>query len=249
MLRFDEEMYDAVTNLVREHHIWLVLGSDDAEVRLASDGRFETNFFNSSFLINPQGELAGTYRKRRLVIFGEYIPLARRFPFIENLTGMGSFTPGEAPAIFSMPELGVRAAMLICFEDVFPHLTRTSMDDDTDFLLNLTNNGWFGKSAAQWQHAAAAVFRAIENGRPLVRCANNGLSCWVDSQGGMHDVYFPGTNDIYGVGYKIVQIPLLGKQKPAPTFYHRHGDVFGWSCLGLGAFVFLVHWQATRRKK
>ena len=139
--------------------------------------------------------------------------------------------------------------MLICFEDVFPHLTRTSLDDDTDILLNLTNNGWFGKSAAQWQHAAAAVFRAIENGRPLVRCANNGLSCWVDAAGGMHDVYFPGTNDIYGVGYKIVQIPLLGKQKPAPTFYHRHGDVFGWSCLGLGAFVFLVHWQATRRKK
>src|SRR5207253_297437 len=102
---------------------------------------------------------------------------------------------------------------------------------NTDFLLNLSNNGWFRESAAQWQHAANAVFRAIENGLPLVRCSNNGLTCWVDSQGRM-DILSLGKGDIYGVGFKIVEVPLLGGQKRPPTFYHQHGDWFGWGCLG-----------------
>ena len=74
--------------------------------------------------------------------------------------------------------------MLICFEDIFPHLAREYAEDDTDFLVNLTNNGWFGEGAAQWQHAAGALFRAVENGLPLIRCSNNGLTCWVDSRAG-----------------------------------------------------------------
>ena len=130
--------------------------------------------------------------------------------------------------------------MLICFEDVFPHCVREYVEDDTDFLLNLTNNGWFGESAAQWQHAANAVFRAVENGLPLVRCANNGLTCWVDARGRVEEIYFPGTRDIYGAGWKMARVPLLAGQPRAPTFYRRHGDWFGWSCvavsaLGLGA--------------
>ena len=69
---------------------------------------------------------------------------------------------------------------LICFEDMFPHLARQAVRDDTDFLVNLTNDGWFGDSAEQWQHMASAVFRAVENGVPLVRCCNNGVTCWID---------------------------------------------------------------------
>ena len=65
----------------------------------------------------------------------------------------------------------MKTATLICFEDMFPFLARESADDDTDFLVNLTNNGWFGESAAQWQHAAGALFRAVENGLPLIRCS------------------------------------------------------------------------------
>src|SRR5438128_10831173 len=104
----------------------------------------------------------------------------------------GSFTPGDVPMPFEMegsraggvPERWrVKTSALICFEDNFPHLVREYADDDTDFLVNLTNNGWFGESAAQWQHAANAAFRAVENGLPLVRCTNNGLTCWVDAQG------------------------------------------------------------------
>ena len=251
MLRFDEEIHTAVTNLVRTHKVWLILGSDDAEAQMRPNGSIATNFFNSSFLINPDGEVMATYRKRRLVIFGEYIPFGRQFAFIESLTGMGSFTPGKRAVSFSMPDLHAKAAILICFEDAFPHLTRVSIDDDTDFLLDLTNNGWFGESAAQWQHAANAVFRAVENGLPLVRCANNGLTCSVDSQGHMSDIFFPTTDNVYGVGFKLVEVPLLGEQKRPPTFYHQYGDWFGWCCVGLvgGVLVFQFGWERAGFKK
>jgi apolipoprotein N-acyltransferase len=245
MFRFDEEIYVAVTNLVRTHKAWLVLGSDDAEWRVDASGQRETNFFNSSFLVNPDGELAGAYRKRRLVIFGEYVPLIRWLPFIKYLTPIeGSFTPGERAGSFQMDQC--RFSVLICFEDIFPHLARDDVGDDTDFLLNLTNNGWFGESAAQWQHAANAVFRAIENGVPLVRCANNGLTCWVDAQGRMNDVYFPGSRDIYGAGFKIAEVPLLAGGKRTPTFYRRHGDWFGWMCAGLSAVALLRSFAGPR---
>src|SRR5207249_930586 len=195
-------------------------------------------FFNASFLLNPRGELVAKYHKRRLVIFGEYVPLERWLPFMKYLTPIGgSFTPGDQPVPFRLTQPQAFVSTLICFEDVFPHLSREYVEDDTDFLLNLTNNGWFDESAAQWQHAANAVFRAVENGLPLVRCANNGLTCWVDAQGRMQDVYFPGTQDIYGAGIKLIQVPLLDGSRREPTFYRRHGDAFGWSCVGGSTLV------------
>ncbi len=185
--------------------------------------------------------MVAAYRKRQLVIFGEYTPLERFLPFVKYLTPIGgSFTAGREPHPFPLTSLQAKTSVLICFEDIFPQLVREYVEEDTDFLLNLTNNGWFGESAAQWQHAANAVLRAVENHIPLVRCANNGLTCWVDSFGGMHDVYFPNTTDIYGVGFKVVDVPLLAPgERRALTFYTLHGDVFGWSCVGITGFVLL----------
>jgi apolipoprotein N-acyltransferase len=229
-------LYEAIASQARQHHTWMVIGADDADPNPQAPD--QVDYFNSSFLIDPSGQVAATYRKRRLVIFGEYIPLARWLPVLRTFTGVtGDFTPGTRPVPFVLSDLHVKLSVLICFEDIFPHHTRDYVDEDTDFLLNLTNNGWFGESAAQWQHAASAVFRAVENGLPLVRCANNGLTCWVDTQGRMNDVYFPGTTDIYGVGYKVVQVPLLAGQKRPPTFYRQHGDWFGWMCVGLAALA------------
>jgi apolipoprotein N-acyltransferase len=231
LLRYDLDIYQAVTNLVRRHRVWLVLGADDAEPR----GSDEANYYNSSFLVNPRGEIAASYRKRRLVIFGEYIPLVRWLPFMKWLTPIGGgFEAGDRVVPFRMPGLGASTATLICFEDVFPHLVRQYASPETDFLLNLTNDGWFGQGAAQWQQAANAVFRAVENGLPLVRCANNGLTCWIDATGAMHEVYFGDSRDIYGAGFKTARIPLRPDAAPRPpTIYNRYGDWFGWACLGL----------------
>lgn len=239
MARWDADLSQAITNFARRHGVWMVIGSDDAEpARRPAPGR-EYEVSNAAFLVSPEGRFLARYRKQRLVIFGEYIPFARWLPFLERWTGMGSFTPGDGPVPFDLPGLRCRVAPLICFEDIFPHGVRQHVEEDTDFLLNLTNNGWFGESAAQWQHAAAAVFRAVENGLPLVRCANNGLTCWVDAQGRLHQVYFPGTTDVYGAGFKTVEVPRRAAGPRPATPYRRHGDVFGWTCVAWGAWVVL----------
>jgi apolipoprotein N-acyltransferase len=240
MLAYDSEIFNAVTNLAIKHHVWMIVGSDDAEVTKTS-----TNFYNSSFLVSPAGQLVQRYRKRSLVIFGEYIPLERWLPFIRWFTPIqGGFTPGDRPEPFRLPDLGAQVSVLICFEDTFPQLGRESVGPDTDFLVNITNDGWFGEGAAQWQHAATAEFRAIENGLPLVRCTNTGLTCWFDAFGRMRQAFRDTTGSIYGPGFLLVNIPLLNPAQPRlPTFYHEHGDVFGWSCAVIAALA------VTRRSR
>ena len=230
-VRFDTNLHHAITNLIARHGVWMILGADDAAPRRDSDDPFAHDNFNASFLLSPDGEFRASYRKRRLVMFGEYLPFARWLPFLERWTGMGSFTPGDGPVPFRAIDPAFKTSVLICFEDTFPHAVRDDVGDDTDFLLNLTNNGWFGESAAQWQHAANAVFRAVENGLPLVRCANNGLTCVVSARGHVSHTFFPGTIDAYGPGFKIVEVPLLDGARHEATTYRRHGDVFGWACV------------------
>ncbi len=250
-LRYDREIGDVVTGLAEKHHVWMILGADDAEPIKGSADPKAANFFNSAFLITPQGELARKYDKRKLVAFGEYVPLIRWLPFIKYFTPIdGGFTPGERPAVFRMVKPEAAIAPLICFEDVFGDLAREYVSEDTDFLLNLTNDGWFGESAAQWQHNAQSVFRAVENRITVVRSTNNGLTCWVDAQGRLHEVYFGNSPDVYGPGFKTAQIPLLGKEERRTlTFYTRHGDVFGWICVVLAVLVLGCQWRSSRPKK
>lgn len=232
LFRYDTNVQVVVTNMVRRHKTWLAFGAEDLSWKDQPAGNKKYDYFNSAMLLDPAGKLLRIYKKHKLVMFGEYVPLADWIPFLRDFTSVqGDFTPGRQVVPFDLEDLKVRIGVLICFEDVFPHVVRRYVWPDTDFLLNLTNNGWFGESAAQWQHAAAAVFRAVENGLPLVRCANNGLSCWVDSRGRLHDVYFPGTRDIYGEGIKIVSVPILADQARVTTWYRRYGDWFGWMCV------------------
>ena len=245
---FEEEHYRALTNLIASHRVWMVFGAEDAEVSPDAQGEPEYRYFNSAFLFDTDGQFAATYRKRRLVIFGEYIPLERWLPFTKYLTPIDcSITPGPGPVWFQLGRTGARLGPLICFEDVFASSARDAVDADTDFLLNLTNNGWFGESAAQWQQAANAAFRAVENGVPLVRCTNNGLTCWIDALGRLRDVGFNGPRDVYGAGFKVFRIPLLSHDtRRAPTFYQRHGDLFGWSCAAITVCAIAGTWVRRR---
>jgi apolipoprotein N-acyltransferase len=246
--RFNLRTYGAITNLVVPNHLWMIFGADDAEPKKDPRRTSDADFFNSAFLVDPNGQLLTRYHKRRLVMFGEYLPLARWFPFLKYLRRFeGGFTAGEAPVPFQLTGLGAKISVLICFEDVFPHLARESVSEDTDFMINLTNNGWFRESAAQWQHAVSALFRAVENGLPLVRCTNNGLTCWIDAYGRLHEVYFEGTRDIYGAGFKLVTVPLRANGKNQPlTVYHRYGDWFGWACLAMTVLCLLNPWIRKR---
>jgi apolipoprotein N-acyltransferase len=249
MVRWDEDTYRAITGFAREHKVWMIIGSDDAEPHPKATKANEADYFNSSFLVGPDGTLVERYKKRNLVIFGEYIPLVKWLPFVKYLTSItGSFTAGDRVVPFVLSDPHAKVSVLICFEDVFPQLVPEYISEDTDFLVNLTNNGWFGEGAAQWQHGAAAVFRAVENGIPLVRCSNNGLTCWVDSHGRIRQVFQTKDRDIYGPGFMIARIPLLPPdEKRAQTFYQRHGDWFGWACVGI-SLIQLVRIRLERRK-
>jgi apolipoprotein N-acyltransferase len=244
---FDKASYAAITNLVRVHHVWLIFNADDAVWRPNARNNDDYDDFNAAFLFDPNGNCASIYHKQKLVIFGEYIPLERWLPFIKYLTPItGSFAAGNQPVTFDLDDLKVKTTPLICFEDIFPQLAREYVHDDTDFLVNLTNDGWFGRSAEQWQHMASAVFSAVENGVSLVRCANNGLTCWIDSSGRVREIFKDKSGSVYGIGYQTIELPLSQSTKNrTTTFYNRHGDWFGWACVAVSILVLVRSRKAT----
>ncbi len=249
----DDATCRAISRFAQSNAVCIILNGEDAEYLPDT-----TNYFNAAYLVGPDGRWLQVYHKRKLVIFGEYVPLLHWLPFVKYLTPItGGWTPGDKPATFELerrapprPDLitvspnaetvlgapaSINTSPLICFEDMFPELARDTANDDTDFLVNLTNDGWFRQSAEQWQHMAGAVFRAVENGLPLVRCANNGITCWIDASGRVREILRDKSGSVYGVGSLTVEIPV-GEPR-APTFYHRHGDWFGWSCVILSALL------------
>ena len=228
--------YTAVSRFAQSNHVAIIFNGDDAEFRPDA-----TNFFNAAFFVRPEdGRCAGVYHKQNLVIFGEYVPLARWLPFLKWLTPIeGGWTPGDQPAVFAGGHYTV--APLICFEDVFPGTARRAAASGPDLLVNLTNDGWFSESAEQWQHLANAVFRAVENGLPLVRCANNGVTGWIDEHGRVRQVFRTASGSEYGAGALLMEIPLRpATAAAAPTFYQRHGDWFGWSCAAVALAMLVV---------
>jgi apolipoprotein N-acyltransferase len=239
LLRYDEATARAVLGLARRHRIWMIVDADDFKPHENATRAGDGDFYNCSFLIDRDGKLADQYRKRSLVIFGEYIPLARWLPFLKWFTPIqGGYTPGDRAAQFHLDDLDATVSPLICFEDVFPQIGRGDVQADTDFLVNLTNDGWFGRSAAQWQQAASGLFRAVENGVPLIRCTNNGLTCLIDPQGRIRQIFRDPSGSIYGSGFITLDLPLPPPgQTHTPTFYNRHGDLFGWTCTAIAGLV------------
>jgi apolipoprotein N-acyltransferase len=238
MIARNQFTQDAIVNLLRSHKSWMILGAADYDIQSGVTGPSETHWFNSAFLINPVGEMAARYHKRHLVPFGEFMPGARQFPFLARLRAAGAgLTSGDRPGLFHMTDPPANCSVLICYEDLFPHEVREGLTPETDFLLNLTNDAWFGDSAAQWLHLINALFRAVELRLPLIRCCNNGITCWIDPFGRLHNVDFADSTSVYQSGYKLVEVPLADSERGYQrTFYCQFGDLFGWSCVVLVAF-------------
>lgn len=240
----DRERFRAVSARLGTKALpWVFSATDSADV----DGREVA--YNAAFLGGTDGRVSDIYRKRRLVAFGEYVPFVRWLPFLRHLTPIGEgFGAGVEPKRFELGGASGRAGAspVICFEDTFPHGIRDHAGRDVDFLLELTNDGWFGQGGAQWQHLANVVFRAVENDIPIVRCTNNGITCWVDSLGVVREVLGGTGNAVFGEGFLTVQVPV-GTGRTGATWYRSRGDVFGWGCVAYAGLTTLGVWRRHRR--
>jgi len=181
-------------------------------------------FFNSAFLLDSAGQFSGKYFKSHLVPFGEYVPLKKLLPFLAPLVeAAGDFSAGkvEEPLVWRDSRIGV----LICFESVFPEISRKWVLSGANMLVNLTNDAWYGRSSAPHHSLAMAVFRAVETRRSLVRSANTGISAFINLLGRVEsrsELFQP-----YGFSADV----MLFEET---TFWTRYGYLFGPLCLFLG---------------
>ncbi len=191
------------------------------------DGTFTD--YNSAFLISPQGKTVGRYDKMHLVPFGEYVPLKKLLPFVSKMvTSIGDFGTGTGYTVMHASRGSFGTA--ICFEAIFPELVRMFALDDADYLVNITNDAWFGDTAAPYQHFDMAIMRAVENRRTLVRAANTGITGIINPSG-----IVTAKTGIFTRGYIVRDIELVDEK----SFYTLHGDLFAYACAGI-ALVFLV---------
>jgi apolipoprotein N-acyltransferase len=161
----------AVAQLPRDNGSCLLTGVPYAE-GAAGRNPAEDHYYNSAILLGPDGGLNGRYDKQHLVPFGEFIPFRKYLPFVSPLVeSMGDFTPGSLQQPLACQTAGI--GVLICFESIFPDLSRKWTENGANLLVNITNDAWFGRSSAPWQHFSMAVFRAIETRRSLARAAKN----------------------------------------------------------------------------
>lgn len=237
LLRYSERSAGLVKKLV-SGGVPLLAGAMDVSWRAEN----QPDYYNTSMLFNPQGELLETYRKQHLVLFGEYIPFDGEIPLINALTPIGSsFTAGRSSTLFHLPDHEAAFSVLICFEDVLPYLARNAVRGGAQLLINQTNDSWFDPDCGSEQHLANAVFRCVETRRPMLRCANTGVTCSIDSFGRITRTLEPRTE-----GFQVAGVhpsdPARGE-----TFYVRHGDLFAQACLTGSVALFITAW--IRRRK
>lgn len=199
----------------------------------------KVNHYNSAYLVSPSGELVGKYDKIHLVPFGEYVPLSNLLFFIGSLgEGIGNFKPGNQIFNFSLPQ--GKFGVLICFEIIFPDLCRRFVKNGADFLVTITNDAWFGKTSAPYQHFSIATFRAVENRVFIARAANTGITGFIDPKGRIVKQGGIFTEEAMNGTIR------LSKNK---SFYTLYGDVFAWICSGFSILLLGHALLQNRRKK
>lgn len=180
----------------------------------------EAMYYNSAYLISPVMDVIGRYDKLHLVPFGEYVPLKKLLFFVNKLTeGIGDFSTGDGIKILDMP--GVKVGTLICYEGVFPNFVRKSVKEGATLLTNITNDAWFGRTSAPYQHLSMYTLRAVENRVPVVRAANTGVSAFIDNTGRITS-----RTGIFERGYLKETVTISDYM----TFYTRFGDIFAYLC-------------------
>ncbi|MGF1677916.1 MAG: apolipoprotein N-acyltransferase [Candidatus Methylacidiphilales bacterium] len=217
------EFITAAAWITRERGSALMVGS------IVHSGK---DVYNAGLLYPAGGGSPQVYYKRHLVMMGEVVPLPDWLPYLDRLVPLGqNFSRGtSAPLLRLFREDGSVLSMgvLICFEDIFSHLSRSYRTQDDLLLVNITNDGWFGRSSQSRQHLAHAVFRAVETRAPLLRVSNNGITALIDHKGVIREGDLLGdwkkeSRHAMGTLSLQVKIPEL-----SPTLYEQIGNWPGW---------------------
>jgi apolipoprotein N-acyltransferase len=242
----DQESHKFVMDLAGSADTDLLLGTIDV------DGR---DFYNAALLISDGGERVQIYRKVHLVPFGEYVPGRHTVPLLAQIVGdqvPGDFKEGREHTVFTLTNGDVHVAPLICFEDTIGELTRqfvlpSETSPGANLLVDVTNDGWFQRSAGSHQHLANAIFRCVETRRPMIRAANTGVTCFINQFGRVTQVLRDDTGSTFTEGVLAGEIKVPTEQEL--TFYVRHGELFAKACAAITAVSILVLFGVRRWKR
>jgi apolipoprotein N-acyltransferase len=222
-------------NLATRYPLGLIFNNID---RRELEG--EKQYFNSAFFLDGNGMLKGIYDKMHLVPFGEYIPLKHLFFFAEIVSkDVGEFHAGRD---FRIVEIGNHPSnAIICFEAVFPSLVRQFVEKGSQLIVNLTNDGWYGRSVAPYQHLEIARWRAVENRRYLLRATNSGFSAVIEPTGNIQSA-----TGLMQEGICEGRFAFIAEK----TIYTRYGDVLVFLCaIILMGSVILTEWKYAAFRK
>lgn len=226
----DQETFDFVRKTASSNRVDVLLGTIE-------EGAHQV--YNAALLVSLENE-PQLYRKVHLVPFGEFVPFRHSFPLFAKIVGdqvPEDFDAGTEFTVFQLSNNRGKVAPLICFEDTIGELTRQFVLRGADFLANVTNDGWFLRSAGSRQHLANAVFRCVENRRPMVRAANTGVTCFVNEFGRVTQILRDEQGSIFEEGTLIGDVNIAAE--PRLTFYAQHGEFFAKICTAF-AFVILL---------
>jgi len=228
----NSESYRFITDFSAAMKTDLMLGTLDVD-----DG----HECNAALLVSNNGEQVQIYRKVHLVPFGEYIPLRHSFPLFAAVASTwvpGDLTAGTKYTVFDLTNGNVHVAPLICFEDTVGDLVRRFVLNGANLLVDVTNDGWFLHSSGSRQHLANAIFRCVENRRPMVRAANTGVTCFVNEFGRVTQLLQDDTGNTFteGVLTGSVDVPQDGRL----TFYAQHGELFAKLCVAVTLVTIFV---------
>lgn len=219
----DKDLTDEIISYQQGRGGYLLMGA------LLSAPQHPNAATNSAIMLDAWGAQVYRYDKIHLVPFGEYVPLRRILFFVSSLTkDIGDFVPGREYVKAKTPfgEFGT----MICYEIVFPALVRKFYKNSGDFIVTVTNDAWFGPTAGPYQHFSMAVFRAVENRKPVIRAANTGISGFIDSNGGII-----GQSEIFKQAVMTERV----RTDKTRSFYSRYGDLFIYVCLVLMSILVL----------
>jgi apolipoprotein N-acyltransferase len=231
---------------VMEFSAWsktdLMLGTIDQD---------ENDAYNAALLVSNAGRHLQIYRKVHLVPFGEYVPGRHTIPLLARVVGdqvPDDFAFGKEYTVFNLTDDKAKIAPLICFEDTIGDLARQFVLAGANLLVNVTNDGWFLRSAGSRQHLANAVFRCVETRLPMVRAANTGVTCFINEFGSITQILQDETGSQFTEGTLSGQVSI--PVNAPPTFYVRHGELFAYACVGVMTLTFgflMVRGLKTRR--